>query len=142
NGLYDTNQNCGACGNDCTTQFTAANSFGACSVVGMAAQCVMKCNAGAFDLDGATADGCEFVLDNTAIYVSANDTGAADDATCGLGPAGTGTGYHACKSITYGLMRAGTTGRARVNVANATYNEAITLVNGTSLYGGYAAGTW
>jgi hypothetical protein len=142
NGLYDTDANCGACGNNCATQYTVANSHGACAVVGSAAQCVMKCNAGAFDLDGSTADGCEFVLDATAIYVSANDGGAVDDSTCGLGPTGTGTGYHPCKSISYGLTRASATGRSRVDVADATYNESVTVVNGKNLYGGYAAGTW
>jgi len=147
-GLYSlTNQNCGACGNDCTTQFTAGgHSSGQCSVVGGGAQCTMKCSASYFDLDASTLDGCEFFLDPTAIYVSGSDMSAMDDGNCGLGPTGTGpaacTGLncnHPCKTITTGLSRASATGRTQVEVANATYNEAVTLVNGKNLLGGYTS---
>ena len=139
-GLYSlTSQNCGACGNDCTTQYNVAHSSGVCTVVGGQAQCGMQCSSGYFDLDGSTLDGCEFFLDSTVIYVAGQDGSALDDATCGLGPTGTGTGNHPCKTITFGLSRASSTGRANVEVANATYNEAITLVNGKNLLGGYTA---
>jgi hypothetical protein len=139
-GLYSLSaQNCGACGNDCTTQFTVAHSSGQCSVIGSSAQCTMACTAGYFDLDATTLDGCEFFLDATAIYVAGADTAAVDDGTCGLGPVGTGAGNHPCKTITYGLTRAGTTGRTQVLVANATYNEAVSLVNGKNLLGGYTS---
>ena len=47
-----------------------------------------------------------------AIYVSTNDMTSVDDATCGLGPTGTGAGNHPCKTITFGLARATST-RAR-----------------------------
>jgi hypothetical protein len=138
-GLYDTTPNCGACGNNCATQYTAGHSAGTCAVVGGAAQCVMQCGSGYFDLDGSTLDGCEFFLDSNVIYVSANDAAAVDDTTCGLGPTGTGAGNHPCKTISYGLGRASTTGRANVEVANATYNESVTLVAGKNLLGGYTA---
>jgi hypothetical protein len=134
-----TAQNCGACGNDCTTQYNVAHSSGQCAVVSSQAQCTMACTAGYFDLDASTLDGCEFFLDATAIYVAGADTAAIDDSTCGLGPVGTGAGNHPCKTITFGLTRAGTTGRTQVLVANATYNEAVTLVNGKNLLGGYTS---
>jgi hypothetical protein len=141
-GLYDTTANCGSCGNDCTQVYTGANSTGACSTSSGTAKCVMVCSGGDFDLDNSAGDGCEFVLDNTVIYVSTSEVGAVDDASCGLGPAGTVAGYHSCKTIGYGLTRAGTTSRANVEVADGTYNEAVTLVTGKNLYGGYSPGTW
>src|SRR5262249_43053520 len=106
------------------------------------AQCVLSCNAGTFDLNSESADGCEFVLDATAIYVSGSDAAAADDATCGLGPVGTGAGNHPCKTIAQGLARASAAGRANVRVADATYDEAVTMVNGKNLVGGYRADNW
>jgi hypothetical protein len=139
-GLYSlTNGNCGACGNNCATQYTVAHSSGVCSVVGSAAQCTMSCATGYFDLDASTLDGCEFFLDPSVIYVAGADVNAVDDATCGIGPTGTGTGNHPCKTITYGLTRSMTAGRANVYVANATYNEAVTLISGKNLLGGYTS---
>ncbi len=101
----------------------------------------MQCSAGYFDLDASTLDGCEFFLDATAIYVSGAAVAAAslDDATCGLGPTGTGYGNHPCKTIAFGLSLESTTNLAYVLVANATYNEAVTLANGKNLLGGYSA---
>ncbi|MGE5186714.1 MAG: MopE-related protein [Acidobacteriota bacterium] len=142
-GLYDTTANCGACGNDCTTIYTGANSTGTCSTSGGTAKCVMVCNvAGTYDLDNNAVDGCEFTLDNTVVYVSTSDTAAADDATCGLGPSGTQPGYHPCKTIGYGMTRAAGLGRANIDVADGTYNEAVTLATGKNLHGGYYPGTW
>ncbi len=140
-GFYDTDANCGACGNNCTTLYTAQNSFGACQVSGTP-QCVMRCDAGYGNLNGSTLDGCEFFLDAAAIYVSTTDASAADDGTCGLGPTGTAPGNHPCKTIGFGLTRSTMTGRTKVLVADGTYNEGVTLVNGKNLMGGYRADTW
>ncbi len=141
-GFYDTDASCGACGNDCSNVFaSAANATGACVVSGTPS-CGLRCNAGFSNLNAAIQDGCEFGLDATAIYVSGNDATAVDDAACGLGPTATGAGNHPCRSISQGLARATATGRTRINVADATYNEAVTLVNGKNLFGGYRADTW
>jgi hypothetical protein len=141
-GFYDTDAACGACGIDCSTVFASApNASGACVVAGTPA-CGLRCTAGFSDLNAATQDGCEFGLDAAAIYVSGNDVTAVDDASCGLGPTGTGTGNHPCRTISQGLARATGTGRVRVLVADATYNEAVTLVNGKDMLGGYRADTW
>jgi hypothetical protein len=141
-GLYDTTANCGACGNNCATVFTGANASGVCSTATGTAKCAMVCAPGSFDLNNSTADGCEFLLDATAVYVSTTDAAGADDTGCGTGPSNTGTGNHPCKTITYGLGRAATLGRANVLVADGTYNEAVTLATGKNLYGGYSPGTW
>ncbi len=141
-GVYSGNTNCGACGVDCTVIYAHPNAFGTCSVVGASASCVMNCNAGSFDLNAVPNDGCEFTLDPTAIYVSTNDTMGLDDASCGLGPVGTGAGNHPCHTIGFGQTRATSTGRTRVLVADGLYNVDITLVNGQSLLGGSRADTW
>jgi hypothetical protein len=140
-GVYDTLTTCGSCLVDCT-KLTPSNATESCVVSGSTASCAFTCDANSFDLDKATANGCEFTLDPDAIYVSTDDPGAADDATCGLGPVGTVTGYYPCLTITHGLARAGTTNRHKVLVANGTYNEAVTLVDGKSVLGGYRPDNW
>jgi hypothetical protein len=78
----------------------------------------------------------------TAIYVSESDPGAANDGTCGLGPTGTGSGNHPCQSIAQGLARAVAIGRSDVKVADGRYTEAVVLVNGKNLLGGYRPDNW
>ena len=140
-GFYDQDTTCGSCSIDCTTIYDGPNAFGQC-VVGSAALCAMGCDAGAFDLNLSTLDGCEFVLDTDTIYVAASDPLAVDDTNCGLGPSATGGGRYPCRTITQGLARAVTTGRANVRVADGTYDEAVTLVNAKYLLGGYRNDTW
>lgn len=77
-----------------------------------------------------------------AIYVSESDPTALNDSQCGLGPTGTGTGNHPCQSITFGLARAAATGRSEVHVADGRYTEAVALVNGKNLLGGYRPDNW
>jgi hypothetical protein len=100
------------------------------------------CSGNQYDLNGNPADGCEFTLDPAGVYVDPGDPNALDNGTCGLGPSNTAAGCIPCQSITQGLTRAAALGRTKVYVANATYNEAITLVNGISLLGGHHTGTW
>jgi hypothetical protein len=140
-GQYDKDTSCGSCSTDCTVLYALPNATGRCVVAGSPA-CQLQCAANAFNVDGATSNGCELVLDPGAIYVSKDDTMAVDDAACGLGPVGTGAGNYPCKSIAQGLARATTTGRTRVRVANAIYAETITLVNGKSLLGGHRPDNW
>jgi hypothetical protein len=141
NGAYDMTANCGSCGNDCTQVYAgAANAVGQCSTSTGSPKCVMVCNAGKFDLNSSSFDGCEFVLDATSVYVSTTE--GTDDGTCGLGPLNTGGTNHPCKSITTGLARATALARANVRVADGTYNESVTLVSSKNLFGGYRPGTW
>lgn len=140
-GLYDQPFACGSCSIDCTTLFELPNASGTCVTTG-APSCSMVCDANAFDLDGATATGCELVLDTSGVYVSVDGAGAVDDANCGLGPVGTGAGRYPCKSIAQGIARATTLNRPRVLIANGIYPEAVTLVAGRSLLGGHRPDTW
>jgi hypothetical protein len=101
-----------------------------------------NCGPGTYDLNGNPADGCEFTLDPGGIYVSGSDPQANDDPGCGRGPVGTCVDCEPCLTIARGLAEASSAGRANVHVANATYAEAVTLVNAKNLRGGYRSGTW
>src|SRR6185503_12675664 len=83
-----------------------------------------------------------FVVSLVGIHVSVDDPAAVDDASCGLGPVGSGPGNHPCRTIAQGITRAGQTGKTQLVVADGSYNEAVTLVNGISLFGGYRPDTW
>ncbi len=145
--VYDRNTTCGSCEIDCTTLYASPHATGVCGVGGTSATCQLQCDSGYGNLNGTAIDGCEFSVDSTVVYVAAGGAGAVDDATCGLGPSGTGTGNHPCASITQGLARATATGRGTVVVADGTYDAGldatgVTLVNGKNLKGGYRADTW
>ena len=141
-GVYRDDQNCGACGIDCTAIYDKANAFGSCPATGSAI-CQLSCDPGFYDLNGVPDDGCEFELDTTAVYVSIDDSISVDDATCGLGPRNTGTGYHPCRTISYALAnRASAATRPNVLVADGAYTEQITLRQGIFLLGGHRASTW
>lgn len=142
NGIYNTDEHCGGCGVNCIEIYDFPNSNGTCDVVGGIARCVLGCDAGGYDLNGDPSDGCEFSLDTDAIYVAESDADAADDASCGIGPAVTGAGRYPCASISQGISRAQALGRSRVLVANGGYDESITLVDGISLLGGFRPETW
>jgi hypothetical protein len=129
---------CGNCYTDCTQIYAKSGAFGTCDSTGTPF-CRMNCNLNRFNLNGVPDDGCEFVLDLQAIYVSATD--GTDDSNCGIAPIATGQG-HPCKGIATGLTRAGATTRARVLVADGLYEETLTMVSGISLMGGYRADTW
>ncbi|NOZ01090.1 MAG: hypothetical protein GXP54_04280, partial [Deltaproteobacteria bacterium] len=140
-GKYYLDTACGNCFTDCTAIYALSNAYGTCDYSGTPT-CVMNCNGGYFDLNSVPDDGCEFNLDGDAIYVSGNDSAAADDGTCGLGPVGTGSGNHPCLTISQGLVRAASASRGKVLVADGLYEETVVMVNGVSLLGGYRADTW
>ena len=140
-GKYDQDQACGGCGIDCTAIYGKPNAAGLCNAAG-APVCEMACSAGYFDLNASVPDGCEFLLDPQAIYVSTTDPAATDVDLCGLGPVGTGGGHFPCKTIGRGIVRAGEAARSKVLVADGLYNEAVTMAIGRSLLGGYRADTW
>jgi subtilisin-like proprotein convertase family protein len=157
NGRYDQDQACGNCFTDCTRIYQRANAYGRCALDAGEPTCVMRCcragddaagcdaQAGlldAFDLNLVPGDGCEFLLDPTAIYVSASDPLADDTAGCGHGPSATGEGRRPCLTIRQGLAEAKRLGRVRVLVADGLYEELVHLQDGISLLGGYRSDTW
>ncbi|MBN2149916.1 MAG: DUF1565 domain-containing protein, partial [Candidatus Lokiarchaeota archaeon] len=56
----------------------------------------------------------------------------------GVDAADRGNQTHPCQTITYGITQAVATGKARVIVAQGTYNESIDLADGKSVLGGYS----
>jgi hypothetical protein len=76
----------------------------------------------------------------SAIYVSESDPVAVDDMSCGLQPAY--IGGHPCRTINFGLARAVAVNRTEVRVADGHYSEAVTLISGRNLLGGYRPDTW
>ncbi|MGE3636871.1 MAG: hypothetical protein AB7P00_43610, partial [Sandaracinaceae bacterium] len=135
-GLYATDVACGSCAVDCTTLFALPHASGSCAVVA-SPMCVLTCDVGHLDLDGVLSNGCERMVDGSAIYVS--QTTGVDAPGCGLG---LGSGEVPCASIAFGQARAATTGRTRLRVANGRYVEAVQISNGVSLEGGHDPTTW
>jgi hypothetical protein len=144
-GQYVAHTACGNCFTNCTAIYDLANAYGECDAT-VTPTCIMRCDAGYYDLNGIPGDGCEFLLDTTGVYVSIDDPMAEDDASCGLAPSVIGSGQYPCMSIQHGISRAVTLGRPRVLVANGLYNESITIsgttTGGKSLLGGYRSDTW
>ncbi|HUS31328.1 MAG TPA: MopE-related protein, partial [Kofleriaceae bacterium] len=141
-GQYDQNTACGSCSVDCTQLYALPNATGVCSTAGGTPQCQMQCLPNAFDLDLASSNGCELVLDPNAVYVSTDDTNGADDANCGKGPFNTGSGNYPCLTIAQGIVRAGQLGRTTIRVANGIYDEAVTIPNGVAMLGGHRPDNW
>ncbi len=147
-GPYNQNTHCGSCAVDCTVIYDQTNAFGTCGGGG-SPTCIRNCDTNAFDLNSVVSDGCEFLLDPGAIYVSV--TTGTDDSTCGAGPASSGTtaaspfngaSNHPCATILKGQQQATASGRTRVRVANGLYTASVTLVGGQQLMGGHAPDSW
>ncbi len=153
-GQYAYAETCGNCFTNCTEIYEKPNAYGVCNTVG-SPTCKMVCCGVAdpnpacdgvstdyFDLNGVPDDGCEFVLDPNAVYVSSADPDADDLIGCGLGPAGTGPDHRPCVSLSGGMARAQSLGRTKVLVADGLYEETVHLVSGISLLGAFRADTW
>jgi len=139
-GKYDADSNCGSCFTNCLAIYAKPHAYGACDATDTPV-CVMQCDDGYFDLNGVPDDGCEFHLDPGAVYVSATDPAAADNAACGDAPSVTGAGFP-CATIGQGLVQATNPAKVRVLVAAGSYEEIVTLADGVNLLGGYNATTW
>ena len=151
-GKYSTATACGNCLTDCTTIFDLPNAYGTCNASG-APKCQLSCckvgdtnptckGGDWVDVNQVPSDGCEFLRDPDAIYVSGTDPNAVDQSGCGLAPYDAQAGTYPCETIAGGLAAAVATNRSKVLVAAAAYNETVTLVAGKSLYGGYNPTTW
>ncbi|MFT7580245.1 MAG: hypothetical protein ACI9MR_001914, partial [Myxococcota bacterium] len=156
-GEYVTDAACGNCFTDCTTIFDKPNSYGICGTGGSSPSCVLTCcsrgdsnaactiDADFYNLNDVPDDGCEFQLDEDAIYTSESDTASVDDGTCGFGPVGTtsnNAANHPCKTIGYAITRATGDSRSKVLVADGLYQESVTMARGVSLLGAYRSDTW
>ena len=138
-GVYDTVANCGSCGSNCANLWpggpAAYNVTPTCPVAGGVARCSFTCVGDWVDADGVESNGCELLPDTNAIYVSRPQRGGNDVASCGAWNS-------PCATISYGIQRAQTAGRARVRVSEGSYPEGVDLVSGISVLGGHNALNW
>jgi len=152
-GKYDADSACGDCSTDCGDLSVGPNAYARCDATGEPVCVLVCCTIGDghpacdgladyFNFNGIVADGCEFRLDASAIYVSATDPLADIEDGCGRGPSGTGPEHRPCRSIGAGIREAVADGRSNVLVADGLYPERVTLVSGISLLGGYRPDTW
>ena len=139
--------NCGSCGNNCNTAFP--NATGVCT----AGTCVFgSCLTGFYNVDGNTANGCEYACtftsstdlpDNT--FADVNCDGIDGDVAVAIFVATTGNnadpGTRALPKATInaGITAAVAGGKTHVYVSQGVYNERVVLSNGISVYGGYSS---
>ena len=145
--LYTTFAHCGYCDNDCGAYvYDHATTY--CDTSPTTPECGFSCDTGFYDANGDSDDGCECELTSTtddpfdgidqdcdgldgdhteAIHVSIN-TGTA---------LGDGSLTDPLDSIQDALDLAGLDGYVYVLVAEGSYEEDITLVDGITVYGGY-----
>ena len=123
---------CGSCFTDCTVIFDRPNAFGVCDS-SVTPTCQMQCDPSFLDADGDPTNGCESSINLDAIHVS--ETTGTDSALCG-------DNSDPCRTISFGLTRAASTGKTEVHVASGLYQETVTLVNGIDVRGGYNPVSW
>ncbi|MFZ5439317.1 MAG: MopE-related protein [Myxococcota bacterium] len=133
---------CGGCGLVCPTR---ANASRTCS----ANTCGFTCNAGFVDLDGQASNGCEYAC--TASGSDVPDDGSADQDCDGIDGeiaralfvSKTGSdanpGTRALPKLTVqAAINAASSAQPHVYISEGTYDEALTMRDGVSLYGGYS----
>ncbi len=147
-GKYATLQACGQCGINCSV-LSGANAKAACKVSDSgAAQCVLNCDSGYFDVDDNPKTGCE------CFKTSATDVPDGPDQNCdgidgevdnGIFVALTGNdnnnGSLAAPLATIGAAIAKASGSSKrdVYVATGVYEGSLALAAGVNVYGGYSA---
>jgi hypothetical protein len=138
--------NCGTCGNICSLP----NAVTTCA----AGDCAfVSCRPGFVDLDGNTANGCEYACTPTAgvdlpdLNKTDSDCDGIDgdrSAAVFLSPQGSDsanglTPAAAVSSLSRALLAATLNARSQVWVVSGTYTQSasVGLVNGVGIYGGY-----
>ncbi len=146
--LTDDKDHCGTCGTDCDSVFPGS------SVSCVASACQFNgCLPGHWDLDGNSANGCEYTCtfqsatdlpDNG--FVDANCDGIDGDVNAAIFVATTGndtwpgTKTQPMMTVAAAVGKAVSTGKTQIYVSNGIYIGRVTLSNGVSIYGGYSAG--
>ena len=145
-GLYDKDENCGVCGNNCAAT-PYANAKGKCATEpGPVPGCDMDCDPGYHDTNDNTADGCECEHTNDVDHpdgVDQNCDGVDGEILNGIFVAKTGDDANPGSleapvlTIQTGVTRALAQGKRDVYVATGVYVESVTLAAGVAVYGGY-----
>ncbi|GMV39046.1 MAG: hypothetical protein AMXMBFR64_07620 [Myxococcales bacterium] len=150
NGAYDTDQNCGACGNNCTL-LTFPGGGGVCNTFVDPPVCSLGCTGSCFDVNANPTDGCECCdpepvdlpdeqgvdsncdgIDgerDNGIFVSKEGDDLLNDGSIGAPK----------RTIQAGIDAAVAQGKRDVYVATGVYVEAVLLAPGIGVYGGYSA---
>lgn len=144
NGIYFMPEHCGACGNNCGTNWDPTpDSFNVtptCNIVNNSATCGYTCKNGYIDADGRSSNGCELLPNPRAIYVAPANKGGSNDGFCG-------DWNSPCKDIFRGIEIAETltsagSPRDVIIVAEGIYREGVEVSNGISIQGGHNALNW
>ena len=146
-GLYFTDGHCGVCGNNCLAAAAPVNATPFCDTSGPVPTCDIKCAVGTADLNQNPLDGCECVAEE------GEDPPDGADSNCDGVDGEVGNAVFVSKAgndenegtitaplvtITAGIARAKAEGKRDVYVATGVYSEAVTLVSGTMVYGGFS----
>ena len=146
-GKYDTDTNCGQCGNNCSA-LTLAHAKGICDGAKAVPDCAMQCDGGFFDVNDNPNDGCE------CGYVGAVDFPDGTDQNCDgvdgevdnsifVAKNGKDTNSGAIDApmltLNAAIQKAAADGRRDVYVATGVYAENVVLAAGVNTYGGFSA---
>ena len=147
---YVTDDNCGACGNDCTL-LVFAGAAGVCNTFVDPPICSVQCTENCFDVNANPSDGCE-CCDPAPIDLpdpegyDANCDGMDGEKDGGVFVSkegddllNDGTWLHPKRTIAAGIQAAVDLGRRDVYVATGVYQEAFDLRAGVGVYGGYSS---
>ena len=145
-GLYSLDTDCGVCDNNCI-DVPIPHATGYCSIKISYAVCEVTCQDGWVDLNEGEEDGCECQIISLADPPDGVDQncdgidGEPDNAVF-VSPNGwdtnPGTVELPVRTITKGLERAVETVKGHVYVAAGGYEDAVNLVDGKRIFGGFA----
>ncbi len=140
-------QHCGGCGAGCG----GPGSTGSCA----AGTCTLQCQPGFVNLDGNTANGCEYACTVTSTtdfpdlaFVDSNCDGLDGEAANSIfvsaagNDANPGTRQQPKATIQAGLTAATFQGKRDVLVSQGNYATQVSMPSNVGLYGGFAAGIW
>ncbi len=148
-GLFTSDTNCGACGNDCT-QLTFGGNPGVCNAIVGSPTCSIACSGGCVDLNAEPSDGCECCdpepddfpdeagVDENCDGVDGEQDNAIFVVTRGDDTA-PGTLTAPKQTISAGIVAAAAAGLRDVYVAAGVYQEQVELVADIGVYGGFSA---
>lgn len=158
---YETDDNCGGCGIDCTQMWSGSHGVGGCDAsharpMCVIAQCDVEADGSAtyewVDANRDPRDGCECRRELGAVVADLPDSSGIDANCDGIdgviedalfvsgasGPGGDGSRAQPFSKINDALALLSGSGKQYILVAAGEYTENIELGAGVALYGGYA----
>ena len=145
NGVYADIDNCGSCGNDCTT-LSFDNGSPICDSTLTTPICGVSCDTGFFDVNQDSTDGCEceYISSDDPDFdgVDQNCDGSDGDHTQAIHVSSTqgsigasGSWNNPVDTISTGILLAQAQSLPYVLVESGNYNEAVVLIDGITLMG-------